>query len=234
MSPKCWRRLAGCIAISCGLEAGTPDYRAGTAEAGRVKAVVLADRQGRAAVIADARFSLSLAGADFISAELMKRYPLDRPAILLHSAEPGPSAPADAIRAIEAALADLRAARVSFDGSVISVASDDGSCRAVLFPLAFAGCTGGEAVHSPIRAAFRVVEPEHGLERRGDRPPLFPIQAIAFGKRAGIVAVGVDAPPARFRVSGWIVVTNANGIGSYSEEQVVAAAIRQLLAGMKR
>ena len=234
MSPKCWRRLAGCIAISCGLEAGTPDYRAGTAEAGHVKAVVLADRQSRAAVIVDARFSLSLAGADFISAELMKRYPLDRAGILLHSTEPGPSAPAEAIRAIEAALADLRPARVSFDGSVISVASDDGACRAVFFPLTFAGCTGGEAVRSPIRAAFRVVEPEHGLERRDDRPPLFPIQAIAFGKRAGIVAVGVDAPPAQFRTPGWIVVTNANGIGSYSEDQVVAAAIRQLLAGMKR
>ncbi len=234
MSPKCWRRLAGCIAISCGLQAGTPDYRAGTAEAGRVRAVVLADRQGRAAVIADARFSISLAEADFIAARLLRRYPLDRAAILLHSAAPGPSAPAEAITAIEAALADLRPARVSFDGSVISVTSEEGACRAVFFPLAFAGCGGGEAVRSPIRAAFRVVEPEHGLERRGDRPPLFPIQAIAFGKRAGIVAVGIDAPASQFRVPGWIVVTDANGIGSYSEEQVVTAAIRQILISVRR
>jgi hypothetical protein len=234
MSKKCWRRLAGCIAISCGLAAAAPAYRVGTAEAGRVKAVVLEDRQGNRAVIAEARFTITLTAADFIAAQLLKAYPLSRAAILLHSAASGPPAPSEAITAIAAALGSLEPARVFFDGSRVTITSTEGQCQAVFFPLGFAGCSGGTAVHSPIRSAFQVVEPEHGLERRNETPPAYPVQAIAFGKQVAILAMGGDAPAARFRAGGLIVVPQANDDTAFPESPTVLTAIRQVLARIGR
>jgi hypothetical protein len=231
---KCWRRLAGCIAISCGLGAAAPEYRVGTAEAGRVKAVVLEDRQGNRAVIAEARFTITLAAADFIAAQLLKAYPLNRAAILLHSAASGPPALSEAITAVAAALGNLEPARMSFDGSLISITSDEGRCRAVFFPVGFAGCSAGATVRSPIRSAFEVVEPEHGLQQRNETPPAYPVQAIAFGRQVAILALGGDAPAGRFQIGGRMVVPQSNGDGSFPESPTVLSAIRQVLARVGR
>ncbi len=234
MSIKCWRRLAGCIAISCALRAAAPDYRIGTAETDRVKAVVLEDRQGNVAIVADARFAITLSTADWIAAQLLRAYPLSRAGILLHSTGAGAPAANEAITAIAAALGDLRPAKVSFDGSRISVTSTEGECRAVFFPLAFTGCSGGEPVRGSIRSAFQVVEPEHGLEHRGEVPPAYPIQVIAFGRQATVLALGGDAPPARFAARGLIVVNHCNDAAPLPAGLSVTAAIRQLLARIGR
>ena len=231
MRTRWWRRLAGCIAISGGLlAAASPDYRVGTSEAGRVRAVVLEDRQGNRAIIADAGFTITLAVADHIAAQLLKSYPLNRAGILLHSTASGDPAPGDAITAIAAALGDLSPARVFFDGSIFSITSEEGECRAVFFPVAPAGCSGGERVRAPMRAAFQVVEPSHGLQRRNESPPAYPVQAIAFGKQAAILALGGNAPAARFRAKGLIVLPECNDHSPFPADSLVTAAIRQVLA----
>jgi hypothetical protein len=234
MSIKCWRRLAGCIAISCVLRAAAPDYHIGTAETDRVRAVVLEDRQGNVAIVADARFTIAFSTADLIAAQLLRAYPLNRAGILLHSTEAGAPAPNAAITAIAAALGDLRPAKVSFDGSRISVTSTEGECRAAFFPLAFTGCSGGEAVRGAIRSAFQVVEPEHGLEHRGEAPPAYPIQVIAFGRQPAILALGGDAPTAPFTARGVIVVNHCNDAVPFPAGLPVTAAIKQLLARVGR
>ena len=235
MWTKCWKRLAGCIVISSGLAgAASPDYRVGTADAGRVKAVVLEDRQGNRAVIADARFTVTLAAADWIAAQLLKSYPLNRAGILLHSAAPGEAAPADAVTAIAAALGDLEPARVYFNGSIVSITTPEGQCRAVFFPVSATGCAGGETVRPPIRAAFQVAEPSHGLQRRNQAPPVYPVQAIAFGKQAAILALGGDAPAARFAAKGLIVLPACNDNTPFSGDSIVTTAIRQVLTRVGR
>jgi ribosomal protein S11 len=231
MWTKCWRRLAGCIAISSGLlAAASPDYRVGTSETGRVKAVVLEDRHGNRAIIADARFTVTLAAADWIAAQLLKSYALNRAGILLHSTGSGEPAPGEAVIAIAAALGDLAPARVYFNGSVVSITSEEGQCRATFFPVASSGCMGGDRVRAPIRAAFQVVEPPHGLQRRNQRPPAYPVQAIAFGRQAAILALGGEAPAARFLAKGRIVVTECNDSTPFPEDSIVTSAIRQVLA----
>lgn len=234
MSIRCWRRLAGSIAISCGLASGASDYRVGTAEAGRVKAVVLEDRQGNRAIIADAGFTITLTTGDYIAAQLLKSYPLNRSGLLLHSVASGAPAPAEAVTAIAAALGNLEPARVLFDGSLFSIVSEEKQCRAVFFPVAFAGCSAGPPVRGPVRSAFQVVEPAHGLEHRDETPPAFPVQAIAFGKQAAILALGGEPPATGLSLRGLIVIPQCNGDGHLTPDAIVNAAIQQVLRRVGR
>src|SRR5271157_3382563 len=116
MPKKSWRRLAGCFAIELlfapGLLAADSDYQAGTAAAGKVKVVALADQRGNRAVFATAEFRISQSLSDFIAAQVVKAYGVDRAGLLLVSAGQGEPAPDDAVAAIGAALGALEPAMV--------------------------------------------------------------------------------------------------------------------------
>jgi len=232
MSTKFWIRLAGCI-VTSSLWAGQPDYRAGGAAAGRVKAVVLEDRRGTRAAVAQADFVVTRAVADLASVQLLKCCELDRAAVVLSGTAgvpPGsPAQPNDLLTAISAALGRLEPAAVTFNGESISVTAPDGRCLASFFPLAFERCRGGKPVRSPIRAAFQIIDLTHPLQQRGEIPPAYPIQAVAFGKQATILALGGEAPADRFRAPHRLVVTRANDSAPYPDEPRLTDAIRRLL-----
>jgi hypothetical protein len=218
MPRKLSRRLAGCFAtellFAAGLLAADPDYRAGTAAAGKVKVLALQDRRGTRAVFATAEFRVSQSVADFIAAQVLKAYDVDRAALLLHSAAPADPAPDDAVTAIGAALGALEPAVVRSGAGAISITAPNGHCRATLAAdgaLAFDRCAPGDPVRTPIRAAFQVVDPSHALQPRGEPVRPSSVQAIALGSQFVVLAVDGDREDVR-----------------------VSAALRQVLARVGR
>jgi len=211
------RRLAGCFAIellfAAGLLAADPDYQAGTAAAGKVKALALQDRRGTRAVFATVEFRISQSVSDFIAAQVLKAYDVDRAALFLHSAAQADPAPDDAVAAIGAALGSLEPAVVRSSGGAVSITAPDGRCRATLAAdgaLAFDRCAPGELVRAPIRAAFQVVDPSHALQPRGDPVRPSSVQAIALGQRFLLLSVDGNRDDPR-----------------------ISAALRQVLARVK-
>jgi hypothetical protein len=218
MPKKFSRKLAGCFAIellfAAGLLAADPDYQAGTAAAGKVKALALQDRRGTRAVFATVEFRVSQSVSDFIAAQVLKAYDVDRAALLLHSTGQADPAPVDAVTAIGAALGALEPAVLRSGGGAISITAPGGLCRATLAAdgaLAFDRCAPGEPVRAPIRAAFQVVDPLHALQPRADPVRPSSVQAIALGSQFVVLAVEGDRDDAR-----------------------VSAALRQVLARVGR
>jgi hypothetical protein len=122
--------------------------------------------------------------------------------------------PDDAVAAIGAALGALEPAVVRSSGGAVSITAPDGHCRATLAAdgaVAFERCGAGEPVRAPIRAAFQVVDPVHGLQPRGEPVRSISVQAIALGQQFVVLAVEGDRDDAR-----------------------VAAALRQVLARVGR
>ena len=196
MPKKSLRRLAGCFAIellfAAGLLAADSDYQAGTAAAGKVKALALEDRHGNRAVFVAAEFRVSQSVADFIAAQVLKAYDVDRAALLLTSAGQDDPAPDDAVAAAGAALGALEPSVVRLSGEAISITAPDGHCLATLAvdgALAFDRCAPGDPVRVPIRAAFQVVDPSHALQPRGDPVRSSSVQAIALGQQFVVLAV---------------------------------------------
>jgi hypothetical protein len=218
MPKKLSRRLAGCFAIellfAAGLLAADSDYQAGTAAAGKVKALALQDRRGNRAVFATAEFRVSQSVSDFIAAQVLKAYGVDRAGLLLHSTGQGDPAPDDAVTAIGAALGALEPAVVRSSGEAVSITAPDGRCRATLAAngaVAFDRCVGGEPVRGPIRGAFQIVDPSHALQPRGEPVRPSSVQAIALGSRFVVLSVDGDRTDPR-----------------------VSAALRQVLARVDR
>jgi hypothetical protein len=218
MPKKLSRRLAGCFAIellfAAGLLAADSDYQAGTAAAGKVKALALEDRRGHRAVFATAEFPLSQSVCDFIAVQVLKAYGVDRAGLLLYSAGQGDPAPDDAVTAIGAALGSLEPAVVRSSGGAVSITAPDGRCRATLAAngaVAFERCGPGEPVRAAIRAAFQMVDPAHGLQPRGEPVRSSSVQAIALGQQFVVLAVEGARDDAR-----------------------VSAAVRQVLARVGR
>jgi hypothetical protein len=233
MLRKSWRRLAGFIAIECCLIAAPAEYRAGIGKAGEVKALVLEDRRGNRAAFAEAAFTVTRAVSDVAAARVMQALALDRAEILIRGgAGPNPR-PEDVAYAILAAAVHLEPADVRFDGAKISVTAAGGRCLAAMFPLAFEQCGGGDAVRSPVRAAFQMVELTSGLLKRGQVTPSYPVQAIALGKQVTILGLGGDAPPAGFRAAGRLVVSFANDHAAWWDDPRVRAAVERLLERVK-
>ena len=218
MPKRSLRRLAGCFAIelllAAGLLAADSDYQAGTAAAGKVKALALEDRRGHRAVFATVEFRISPSVSDFIAAQVLKAYGLDRAGLLLHSAGQGEPAPGDAVAAIGAALGGLEPAVVRSSGGAVSITTPDGRCRATLAAdgaVAFERCGQGELVRAPIRAAFQMVDPAHALQPRGESVRSSSVQAIALGQQFVVLAMDGERDDAR-----------------------VSAAVRQVLARVGR
>ena len=230
------RRLAGFIAINllAAAAALAGDFKAGAAREGAARALVLEDRRGTRAVFVQAEFAVTQALADFIAGRLLKAYELDRAALLLRGTGRGPAQPEDVVSAVNTALGTLAPAAVRFDGRTLSVTAPDGQRRAAISAegtLTFEGWGEGAAVRGPIRAAFQMVEPAHGLQQRSDPVHSYPVQAIALGKQVTILGLsGETSLPAGIGRKGLIFAAHANGDSAPPEGERVLAAIRKVLA----
>jgi hypothetical protein len=242
---KRWsRKLAGCIVIDLALAAaGVPSgsaagYRAGAAESGSARALVLEDAHGHRAVFTQTEFRITGAVADFVAARLLVSLDLDRPGLLFHWSGIGarPEQPDDLVLAIIAAVAALEPAEVRYGHRSLFVAAG-GRCLGTLSPdggLASGGCADGEAVTGAIRAAFQMVEPAHGLQKRGERVRSFPVQAIALGKQVTILALSGEAPlPEGVNPRGLIFAPFSNEAAAAPEDARVRAAVERVLARVK-
>ena len=170
-----------------------------------------------------------------MAARLIDQYGLNREALLLIGRAGHSPAPQDLVTAIAAALGKLEPAVVRFAEGIVSVAAADGRCRASIDgSLRFDGCASGELVRSPLRLAFRIVEPAHGLEHRGELAPAYPVQAIALGRQAAILAVGGEVAAGRFRAPGRIVIGLANDVMPLPGDRGMDQAVREVLARVGR
>jgi hypothetical protein len=230
------RRLAGCCAIELLLVAAPSfEYQAGTASIGQAMALALEDRGGNRLVIAQADFPVTREIADFVAAKLVYQYGLNREAMVLIGRAGQTPSPQDLATAMAAALGKMEPAVVRFADGTVSVAAADGQCRATVGgSLRLAGCAAGELVRSPLRLAFRMVEPAHGLEHRGELAPAYAVQAVALGRQAAILALGGEIAPGRFRAPGRIVIGLANDVMTLPDDPGMDQAVRKVLARVGR
>jgi hypothetical protein len=236
MLQKSSRRLAGCIVIelfaAAALSGGDLEFKAGAAASGRALALVLEDRRGNRTAIAQADFPVTRSLSDFVCARLLESYDLDRAGVLLRGAGRGEASPDDLLIAIAGALGRLKPASVSFGDGTLSVAAADRSCMAALSHDALLTpnhCGTGELVRGPIRFAFRMFEPGHGLQHRGDATPVFALQVIGIGKQVTILGLPGEVPPDRFRSGNLMVVSFSNDNSRLPDSPEMAEAVRQLL-----
>ena len=244
MRKRSSRKLAGCIVIELLLAAaGVPsgsaaDYRAAAATYGAARALVLEDARGNRAVFTQTEFRITQAVADLVAARLLRSLDLQRPGLLLHWSGIGarPEQPDDLEISIISAINELEPAEVRYGHRSLSVTagvrclgtlSSDGA-------LSTAGCTDGAAVTGGIRAAFQMVEPAHGLQKRGETVRSFPVQAIALGKQVTILALSGEAPlPEGVNPRGLIFAPFSNEAAAAPQDARVRAAVQRVLARVK-
>jgi hypothetical protein len=232
--------LALAAAIELALAAGgfAADYRAGAAESGSARALVLEDARGHRAVFTQTEFRITGAMADFVAARLLVSLDLERPGLLFHWSGIGarPEQADDLVAAITAAVAALKPAEVRYGHRSLFVATGD-RCLGTLSPdggLASGGCADGVAVAGAIRAAFQMVEPVHGLQKRGEGVRSFPVQAIALGKQVTILALsGEAALPEGVNPRGLIFAPFSNEAVAPPQDERVRAAVARVLARVK-
>lgn len=236
MPTRSSRRLAGCIVIdlllASGVFAADLEYQAGTAVFEKAKALIVQDRRGHRAVLAQADFAVTRAVSDFVGARLLQKYEVDRAGVLVRGLPQGSAQPDDIVTAIGVALGRMEPAALRFQDGTMSVVHSDGRCIAALSAdasLAFDRCSSGDLVRGSIRAAFQMVEPEHGLLQRNAAPLSYPVQVIAIGKQVTIVGLGGAVSPANFQAKGVIVAPYSNDIAPPPADVVVQSAVRQVM-----
>jgi hypothetical protein len=241
MRKRCWRKLAGCIAIEAALSAAAfaGDYRGASAGSGSARALVLDDGRGNRAVFTQTEFRITQALADFVAARLLDSLELQRAGLLFHWSGIGarPEQPEDLITAITLATNALEPAEVVYGHRSISVKAGE-RCLGSVSPdgaLSAAGCTDGAAITGGIRAAFQMVEPTRGLQRRGETVRAFPVQAIALGKQVTILAMsGEAAVPEGVNPRGLIFAPFSNQEATAPiRDARVRAAVQRVLARVK-
>jgi len=238
---KRWRRkLAGCIVIELAAAAAgiAGDYRSGAGASGSARALVLEDGRGNRAVFTQTEFRITQALADFVAARLLVSLDLQRPGLLFHWSGIGarPEQPEDLITAITLATNSLEPAEVRYGHRSISVTAGE-RCVGSVSPdgaLSAAGCTDGAAVTGVIRAAFQMVEPTHGLQKRGEMVRSFPMQAIALSKQVTILALSGEAGlPEGVNPRGLIFAPFSNEAATAPQDARVRAAVQRVLARVK-
>jgi hypothetical protein len=230
MSRKYWRRLAGCIAIECLLTAAPPEYRAGAAASEHARAVVIEDRRGFRAVFAEADFVVTRAVSDLVAVQLVKAGGLERAGIVIRGVGSGAADADEIVGVVAQALLKLDAATVSYAAGAISVGAAGGGCVATLYPVRLGGCRAGVETHGAIRAAFQMIDVPHGLQGRDVEARAYPVQAVAIGKRATVLALGGVVAEGRFAGAGRVVVGGANDSGAMPDgiEGAVARVLRRV------
>jgi hypothetical protein len=241
MPRRWWRRPAGWLVIELAAAvAASPagfEYKAGTGSVGQAAALACEDRRGYRVVLVQAGFPVTLVLSDFAAAHLMKEYGLTREGIVLRGSGSGTGSAEDLVTAAAAALGALQPAVLRTDGRALSVAGVDGACRASLGPggvLRPGDCGGGDPVRSPLRCAFRMVEPAHGLQVRGQTPRAYPVQAVAFGARFAILALPGQPPAGKYGRPGLMVAGFSNDAAPVPEDARVDASVRSVLRRVGR
>jgi hypothetical protein len=240
MRKRSSRKLAGCIGIELLLAAAgfAGDYRAGAAAHGAARALVLEDARGMRAVFTQTEFRITQAVADLVAARLLSSFELERSGLLFHWSGIGarPEQPEDLEIAIATAISALEPAEVRYGHRSLSVAAGD-RCLGSLSPdggFSTAGCTDGVAVTGAIRAAFQMVEPAHGLQKRGETVRSYPVQAIAVGKQVTILALsGEAALPEGVNPRGLIFAPFSNEAAAAPQDERVRAAVERVLARVR-
>lgn len=205
-----------------------------------VRALAIEDAHGTKAVFAQAEFRITQQVADLVSVQVMKQHGLERAGILLRWSGIGarPAQPDDLVAAIDQALTAVAPATVRYAHRGISVLGEDEGCIGSLSPdanLSFDSCwKDGTAIAGPIRAAFQMVEPSHGLERRGERVRSFPVQAIGLGKVVTILALSGEASmPEGVNQRGLIFAPFSNESAAAPRDARLAAAVQRVMARAK-
>jgi hypothetical protein len=232
------RRLAGCIAIEVAAAAlaFAGGFKAGAGETQSSRAVAIQDSHGAWAVIAQTDFRITQAVADFIAAQVIQSHTLDRPALLLHwsGIANRPPQPEELLIAINMALDKVEPATVRYGHRTLSVVADPDRCVGSVNPdgtLSLGFCLSGEEISGPIRAAFQMVEPSHGLLKRGESARMFPVQAIAIGKEVVILALSGEARfPQGVNPRGLIFAPFSNEADAAPQDARVMAAVKRVLA----
>ncbi len=240
MWKRCSRKLAGCIAIELALGAAAlaGDFRAGAASVGSAHALVLEDARGNHAVFTQTEFRITQALADFVAARLLVDLKLERPGMLFKWSGIGarPEKPDELIAAVASAFNALEAVEVRYGHRLLTVAAGE-RCIATLGPdgaLSAGGCSDGATVSGTIRAAFQMVEPAHGLQKRGETVRSFPVQAIALGKQVTILAMsGEAALPEGVNPRGLIFAPFANEASAAPQDVRVRTAVQRVLTRVK-
>jgi hypothetical protein len=242
MRKRSSRRLAGYIVIELALAACAvaSDFQAATATVGGARVLALEDAKGKRAVFAQTDFPITQSLADFVAAQILRDYGMDRPQMLLRWSGFGsrPAHPEDLLTAIQTAVVSLAEAGVRYGHRSLSVMGIGGACLASLSPdgaLGFEHCPEGEAITGTIRAAFQMVEPVRGLQKRDAPPPrAFPVQAIAFGKQVTILALsGEAAIPPGVNLRGLIFAPFSNEQSVAPQDARVRAAVQSVLARVR-
>ncbi len=242
MRKRSSRRLAGSIVIELALTlcAGAAEFRAATATVGGVRVLAVEDAKGRRAVYAQTEFHVTQSLADFVSAQVLREYGMDRAQVLLRWSGIGarPSRPEDLLTAIATAVGSMAEADVRYGHRSLSVTGAGGACLASLSPdgaLGFEHCPEGEPVTGAIRAAFQMVEPAHALQQRdGPLPRTYPVQAMAFGKQVTILALsGEAAVPPGINPRGLIFAPFSNQESAAPQDARVRAAVQSVLARVR-
>jgi len=118
----------------------------------------------------------------------------------------------------------------------VSIAAGD-RCLGNVSPdgaLSPVGCTDGTPVTGGIRAAFQMVEPAHGLQKRGETVRSFPVQAIALGKQVVVLALsGEAALPEGVNPRGLIFAPFSNEAAVAPQDERVRAAVQRVLARVR-
>jgi hypothetical protein len=147
-----------------------------------------------------------------------------------------PEQPEELITAVSTAFHALEAAEVRYGHRLLTVTAGE-RCIATLGPdgaLSSGGCSDGAAVSGTIRAAFQMVEPAHGLQKRGDTVRSFPVQAIAIGKQVTILAMsGEAALPLGVNSRGLIFAPFSNEASTAPQDEKVRTAIQRVLTRVK-
>jgi hypothetical protein len=197
------------------------------------------DAHGNRAVFTQTEFRITQALADFVAARLLVSLELERPGLLLHWSGIGarPEQPEDLVTVITAAVTALEPVEVRYGHRSLSVVAGD-RCVGTVSPdgaLSPAGCTDGAPIAGGIRAAFQMVEPAHGLQKRGETVRAFPVQAIALGKQVIVLALsGEAALPEGVNPRGLIFAPFSNEAAAAPPQDArVRAAVQRVIARVK-
>jgi hypothetical protein len=214
------------------------DYKAAAGHAGMARVLAIEDPRGVRAGFAEAEFRFTQQLADTIAVQVMKDHDMDRAGLLLHWSGMGnrPPQPDDVLAAIDDAFAKLEPAVLRYAHRGLSILSQEFErCLGSLSPdamLSFEGCSkDGTVISGGIRAAFQMVEPKHGLLKRGDTVRAYPVQAIGFGKVVTILAMSGEADmPEGVNPRGTIFAPLSNESIAPPKDERIAAAVQQVLA----
>jgi hypothetical protein len=217
------------------------DYKAGVGHVGMARVVAIEDSRGVRAVFAEAEFRFTQQLSDTIAVQVMKDHNMDRSGLLLHWSGMGnrPPQPDDVVAAINEAYAKLEPAILRYAHRGLSVLGEEfDHCLGSLSPdamLSLEGCSkDGVVISGGIRAAFQMVEPTHGLLKRGETIKAYPVQAISFGKVVTILALSGEAPmPWAVNPRGLIFAPFSNESVTPPKDDRLASAVQRVLARTK-